>query len=134
MRTEKEIRKFMKDNRIPVPKNDRFMSELIRQIDLLPQPAALNDSEEELLRQNRLLVEAIRSYMRKYLHRKAITTLLVNAVICIGILLTVFLITSESSDQSPLLNFIREWRYMVMCALCLCSLAISLHLTELGRQ
>lgn len=134
MRTEKEIRKFMKDNRIPVPKNDRFMSELIRQIDLLPQPAALNDSEEELLRQNRLLVEAIRSYMRKYLHRKAITTLLVNAVICIGILLTVFLITSESSDQSPLLNFIREWRYMVMGALCLCSLAISLHLTELGRQ
>lgn len=135
MRTEKEIRKFIKDNRIPVPKDDRFMSELIRQIDLLPQPAALNGSEEELLRQNILLVEAIRAYLRRYLRRKAIATLLVNAVICLGMLLTVFLITSEYSGPSPLLDFIREWRYMVMCALCLCSLSISLYLTELpGRQ
>lgn len=134
MRTEKEIRKFIKDNRIPVPKNDRFMSELIRQIDLLPQPAALNGSEEELLRQNILLVEAIRACLRRYLRRKAIATLLVNAVICLGMLLTVFLITSEYSGPSPLLDFIREWRYMVLCALCLCSLAVSLHLTELGRQ
>ena len=134
MRTEKEIRKFIKDNRIPVPKNDRFMSELIRQIDLLPQPAALNGSEEELLRQNMLLVEAIRAYLRRYLRRKAIATLFVNAIFCLIVLLTVFLAISGASGPSPLLDFIREWRYMVLCALCLCSLAVSLHLTELGWQ
>lgn len=127
MMTEKDIRKFMRANRIPVPKDDRFMSELVRQIDLLPTPAAFTD-EEELLKQNRLLVDAIRTYLRIYLRRKAIATLFVNAIFCLIVLLTVFLAISEASGPSPVLNFIEEWHYMIIGALGLCSLAISLHL------
>lgn len=134
MRTEREIRKFMRDNRIPVPKNDRFMSELVRQLDLLPQPAALNGSEEEVLRQNSLLVEEIRAYLRKYLRRKAIATLFINVIICLVMLLTVFLaVYSGSADPSPFQGFIKEWSYMVLGVLCLFSLVISLRITELGR-
>ncbi len=134
MRTDREIRKFMRDNRIQVPKNDRFMSELVRQIDLLPPPAAFNGSEEELLRQKRLLVEEIRAYLRRYLRRKAIATLFINAVICLVMLLTVFLAaSSESSDPSPLLSFIKEWSYIISGVLCIFSFAISLRITGLGR-
>lgn len=134
MRTEREIRKFMRDNRIPVPKNDRFMSELVRQLDLLPQPAALNGSEEEVLRQNSLLVEEIRAYLRRYLRRKAIATLFINVIICLVMLLTVFLaVYSGPADPSPFQGFIKEWSYMVLGVLCLFSLVISLRITELGR-
>lgn len=127
MMTEKDIRKFMRANRIPVPKDVRFMSELVRQIDLLPTPAAFTD-EEKLLKQNRLLVDAIRTYLRRYLRRKAIATLFVNAIFCLIVLLTVFLAISGASGPSPVLNFIEEWYYMIIGALGLCSLAISLHL------
>ena len=40
MATDKEIRQFVKANMPKVKDSDRFMAELVSQIDLLPEPAA----------------------------------------------------------------------------------------------
>ena len=48
--TEKDIKEFMQAHKLQVPDNDKFMSSLMRQIDLLPVPASLEKnriSEEE---------------------------------------------------------------------------------------
>ena len=46
MATDKEIRQFVKANMPKVKDSDRFMAELVSQIDLLPEPAALRKRSE----------------------------------------------------------------------------------------
>ena len=48
MKTEQDIRKFMQENRIPLPKDCAFMDELVRQINLLPTPASLADRDARI--------------------------------------------------------------------------------------
>ena len=50
MATDNEIRKFIRDNMPQVKGNDRFMDELVRQIELLPVPASLAGKSEEEIR------------------------------------------------------------------------------------
>lgn len=39
--TEKDIKEFMQSHKLQIPRDDKFMSNLVRQIDLLPVPASL---------------------------------------------------------------------------------------------
>ncbi|MBO5075528.1 MAG: hypothetical protein J6C35_09515 [Bacteroidales bacterium] len=47
MKTDKDIRKFLQDNKIQVLEDDAFIADLVRQIDLLPVPASLRGTDEE---------------------------------------------------------------------------------------
>lgn len=116
----KDIRKFMHDNRIPVPKDDKFMSDLIRQIDLLPTPASFNGDKEDSMR----IVQAIRTVLRKRYRRQALKALVMNAVVFLGF---VFIMLSvEQTEYSPVCQFITKWSYALMGFLGVCSVAISL--------
>lgn len=48
MTTEKDIRKFMKDNAPAMRDGDNFMEDIVRQIDLLPVPASLDGSGKDI--------------------------------------------------------------------------------------
>ena len=70
MKTEQDIRRFIQENRIPLPKNSSFMDELVRQINLLPTPASLTEREARIQENMRMLtavMEAVRKYNRKQL-------------------------------------------------------------------
>ena len=131
MMTDRQIRKFMQDNRIPVPKDDRFMAELVRQIDLLPHPSALNGSEEGCLMQNILLVKAIRKALKKHLRRKAYTMLAVNAALFLSVLVAAAVMAGYMDISLSAVGSLQEWICVIAAVLSVCSLAISFRITEI---
>lgn len=45
--TDKQIQKYFLRSKSPAPEGDKFMEDLIRQLDLLPQPAFDDDSRAD---------------------------------------------------------------------------------------
>ena len=88
MATDNEIRKFIRDNMPQVKGNDRFMDELVRQIELLPVPASLAGKSEEEIRS---AVDLIWATARKIKRRNRIKALSVTflSIICLAVLLAV---------------------------------------------
>lgn len=111
MATEKDIRKFMQDNRISVPQDDAFMEELVRQIDLLPTPAGLSgtDTTQDNLR----ILQTIRMAMKKRHRRQALMLVLTDIVICAAIFLVGYILLPETAS-SPVLQFLITWRYLLL--------------------
>lgn len=127
MKTEKDIRKFLHENRIAVPKDDGFMDEVVRQINLLPVPASLSqnrDVEEKLE-----LLKIIRATLRKRSRRQALFTLLVNTIICGCVFAGIWLCFSLN-EGSTFVQSLYTWRYAVLGVISLCSLAYSFHQTR----
>ena len=89
MATDNEIRKFIRDNMPQVKGNDRFMDELVRQIELLPVPASLAGKSEEEIRS---AVDLIWATARKIKRRNRIKALSVTflSIICLAVLLAVY--------------------------------------------
>ena len=89
MATDNEIRKFIRDNMPQVKGNDRFMDELVRQIELLPVPASLAEKSEEEIRS---AVDLIWATARKIKRRNRIKALSVTflSIICLAVLLAVY--------------------------------------------
>ena len=89
MATDNEIRKFIRDNMPQVKGNDRFMDELVRQIELLPVPASLAGKSEEEIRP---AVDLIWATARKIKRRNRIKALSVTflSIICLAVLLAVY--------------------------------------------
>ena len=89
MATDNEIRKFIRDNMPQVEGNDRFMDELVRQIELLPVPASLAGKSEEEIRS---AVDLIWATARKIKRRNRIKALSVTflSIICLAVLLAVY--------------------------------------------
>ena len=102
----------MQDHRIPVPKDDRFMDELGRQIDLLPVPASLSGRDEEKLNESLRIVGLIRATFRRRYRRQALAVLIADIVICSVICLIGYLVLTPEMTSTPVLQFLYTWRYL----------------------
>ena len=102
----------MQDHRIPVPKDDRFMDELVRQIDLLPVPASLSGRDEEKLNESLRIVGLIREAFRRRYRRQALAVLIADIVICSVICLIGYLVLTPEMTSTPVLQFLYTWRYL----------------------
>lgn len=134
MKTEKDIRKFMQDNRIQVPKDDRFMEDLIRQINLLPVPASLNGSSEDRIMENQRLLEMIRQAMKRRYRRQALVTLLLDLAIMSALFMAVYLfVMPQMPYSSPVVQALIQWRYALLGVVGLGVLSFSMSKTGLLR-
>ena len=132
MKTDKDIRKFLQDNKIQVPEDDAFIVDLVRQIDLLPVPASLRGTDEERIQENMRILSLIREMLRKRCRRQAAKTLLLNAVLSMIMFAAIyFLVNPQMPYSSPVIQFVITWRYMFLGAFSLGILAFSLSRTGL---
>lgn len=132
MKTDKDIRKFLQDNKIQVPEDDAFIADLVRQIDLLPVPASLRGTDEERIQENMRILSLIREMLRKRCRRQALMALLLNAALSIIIFAALyFLVNPQMPYSSPVIQFVITWRYMFLGAFSLGILAFSLSRTGL---
>ena len=87
MKTEQDIRKFMQENRIPVPKDSAFMNDLLRQINSLPVPASMTGTDakvQESIRMVKTVLEALKKRSRRQAAIAAAVSVAVSAAICIA--------------------------------------------------
>lgn len=132
MKTDKDIRKFLQDNKIQVPEDDAFIADLVRQIDLLPVPASLRGTDEERIQENMRILSLIREMLRKRCRRQALMALLLNAALSIIMFAAIyFLVNPQMPYSSPVIQFVITWRYMFLGVLSLGILAFSLSRTGL---
>lgn len=103
----------MQDHRIPVPKDDRFMDEFVRQIDFLPVPASLSGRDEEKLNESLRIVGLIRATFRRRYRRQALLLVLADIAICAAIFLIGHLLLPATAS-SPVLELIITWRYLLL--------------------
>lgn len=134
MKTEKDIRKFLQDNKIQVPEDDAFMADLIRQIDLLPVPASLNGTDEERVQENMRILVLIREMLKKRCRHQAIRTLAIDAVLCILLFMAVYLLLPVLPESSPAIQFVIVWKNTVLGTICLGILLFSLSQTGLLKS
>ncbi len=111
MATEKDIRKFMQDNRISVPQDDAFMEELVRQINLLPTPASLSGTDT--IQDNLRILQTIRMAMKKRHRRQALLLALTDIAICAAIFLVGHHLLPATAS-SPALQLLITWRYLIL--------------------
>lgn len=132
MKTDKDIRKFLQDNKIQVPEDDAFIADLVRQIDLLPVPASLRGTDEKRIQENMRILSLIREMLRKRCRRQALMALLLNAALSIIMFAALyFLVNPQMPYSSPVIQFVITWRYMFLGAFSLGILAFSLSRTGL---
>lgn len=76
MATEQEIRAFFKENKISFPEGDSFMDEVVRRIDLLPVPSALEKNDGHDLHK----IDEICDAFAKWSRRRTIVAMLAGIV------------------------------------------------------
>ena len=134
MKTEQDIRKFMQENRIPVPKDGAFMDELVRQINLLPTPASLTEREAKI-QENMRMLTAVMEAVRKHNRKQILLLALVNVIICIPVFCAgYFFITPQYlTGGSLIVALILQWRYALTGFICLAVLAVTVSQSDIVR-
>lgn len=87
------------------------MEELVRQINLLPTPAGL--SETDTIQDNLRILQTVRMAMKKRHRRQALLLVLTDIAICAAIFLIGHLLLPATAS-SPVLELIITWRYLLL--------------------
>lgn len=134
MKTEQDIRKFMQENRIPLPKDSAFMDELVRQINLLPTPASLANRDVRI-QENLRILNAVMEAVRKHNRKQILLLALVNVIICIPVFCAgYFFITPQYlTGGSLIVALILQWRYALTGFICLAVLAVTVSRSDIVR-
>ena len=134
MKTEQDIRRFMQENRIPVPKDGAFMEELMHRINLLPTPASLTESEAKI-QENMRMLTAVMEAVRKHNRRQMILVALVNVIICIPIFCAgYFFITPQFlTGDSIFIALILQWRHALLGFICLAAIGATVSQADIIR-
>jgi hypothetical protein len=134
MKTEQDIRRFIQENRIPLPKNSSFMDELVRQINLLPTPASLTEREARI-QENMRMLTAVMEAVRKHNRKQILLLALVNVIICMPIFCAgYFFITPQFlAGDSIVIALILQWRYALLGFICIAVLAATVSQSDIVR-
>lgn len=134
MKTEQDIRRFIQENRIPLPKNSSFMDELVRQINLLPTPASLTEREARI-QENMRMLTAVMEAVRKHNRKQILLLALVNVIICMPIFCAdYFFITPQFlAGDSMIIALILQWRYALLGFICIAVLAATVSQSDIVR-
>ena len=134
MKTEQDIRRFIQENRIPLPKNSSFMDELVRQINLLPTPASLTEREAKI-QENMRMLTAVMEAVRKHNRKQILLLTLVNVIICMPIFCAgYFFITPQFlAGDSIVIALILQWRYALLGFICIAVLAATVSQSDIVR-
>ena len=134
MKTEQDIRRFIQENRIPLPKNSSFMDELVRQINLLPTPASLTEREARI-QENMRMLTAVMEAVRKHNRKQILLLALVNVIICMPIFCAgYFFITPQFlAGDSIVIALILQWRYALLGFICIAVLAVTVSQSDIVR-
>ena len=134
MKTEQDIRRFIQENRIPLPKNSAFMDELVRQINLLPTPASLTEREAKI-QENMRMLTAVMEAVRKHNRKQILLLALVNVIICMPIFCAgYFFITPQFlAGDSMIIALILQWRYALLGFICIAVLAVTVSQSDIVR-
>ena len=134
MKTEQDIRKFMQENRIPLPKDSAFMDELVRQINLLPTPASLTNRDARI-QENLRILNAVMEAVRKHNRKQILLLALVNVIICISIFIAgYFLLTPQIlTGDSTAVTYMIQWRHVLLGFICLAAIAVTVSRSDIVR-
>ena len=134
MKTEQDIRRFIQENRIPVPKNTAFMDELVRQINLLPTPASLTEREAKI-QENMRMLTAVMEAVRKHNRKQILLLALVNVIICIPIFCAgYFFITPQFlTGDTIIVALILQWRHALLGFICLAAIGATVSQADIIR-
>lgn len=134
MKTEQDIRRFIQENRIPLPKNNSFMDELVRQINLLPTPASLTEREAKI-QENMRMLTAVMEAVRKHNRKQILLLALVNVIICMPIFCAgyFFIIPQFLAGDSMIIALILQWRYALLGFICIAVLAATVSQSDIVR-
>ncbi len=92
MSTDKEIRQFIRENMPEIKGGDKFMAELVRQIELLPVPASLAGKSEAEIRTAMDLIAATARRIKRRNRLKAVSAAAVTAVLLGAVLAVYYLV------------------------------------------
>ena len=134
MKTEQDIRRFIQENRIPLPKNTAFMDELVRQINLLPTPASLTEREAKI-QENMRMLTAVMEAVRKHNRKQLLLLALVNVIICIPIFCAgYFFITPQFlTGDTIIVALILQWRHALLGFICLAAIGATVSQADIIR-
>ena len=134
MKTEQDIRRFMQENRIPVPKDGAFMEELMHRINLLPVPASFSNRDTRI-QENLRMLSAVMDVVRKHNRRQMILVALVNVIICIPIFCAgYFFITPQFlTGDTIIVALILQWRHALLGFICLAAIGATVSQADIIR-
>ena len=135
MKTEQDIRIFMQENRIPLPKDDAFMADLVRQMNMLPERAAVPARNDERIQENISMLKMVTDALRKHNRKEALKMLVMSVVICMALYVTGYFVIRPDilTGDSAAVQFILQWRYMLMGFASLAVMAATIGTTDLVR-